>query len=379
MPASRTTFLAASYRELRLLETATGQQLKSILTEQKVSMDALAFSPDSRLAVSGGEDGSVKIWDLEAGRELQSLDLGGGLVWTTAFSPDGRFVLAAGGQDNARQLKVWEVTGKEIGRFALPPTAAGEVEFTSDSRFVLFRASEGGFHVAEAATGKVLRHIGKEWMTKNLVLSADGRSALGLDLNRLRLWDIASGKEPVQFNGHGNDLVIVHAGAFSPDGRLAASGASDTTVKLWDTATGKRLHTLSGHTDEVRSVAFSPDGGFVISGSEDGTARLWEVSTGREVAMLVGGMTEWVTLTPEGFFSSSHRDTEMLAISRELETSTIGQIHQSLFNPDLVREALASDPNGDVKSAAEVVNIDKVLDAAPLPTSPSSRPRRGAA
>ena len=70
---------------------------------------------------------------------------------------------------------------------------------------------------------------------------------------------------------------------------------------------------------------------------------------------------------PKGFFTASQRDTDTLAIVRGFEVAAIGQVYQSLFNPDLVREALAGDPDGEVKRAAEVINLDKVLDAGPPP------------
>ncbi len=57
----------------------------------------------------------------------------------------------------------------------------------------------------------------------------------------------------------------------------------------------------------------------------------------------------------------------MLAIVRGLEVTTIGQVYQSLFNPDLVREALARDLNHEVEEAAKVINLDKVLDSGPAP------------
>jgi HAMP domain-containing protein len=159
-----------------------------------------------------------------------------------------------------------------------------------------------------------------------------------------------------------------YAIALSADGRTALSGGSDKKLMLWDVATGKKLRTLRGHTDTIHAVAFSADGRTALSGSSDATTRLWDVGKERELARIVStGGDIWLTITPEGFFTSSHRDTALLAITRGLETTAVGQVYQSLYNPDLVREALAGDPNGEVQRAAGVISLEKVLDAGPPP------------
>ena len=82
----------------------------------------------------------------------------------------------------------------------------------------------------------------------------------------------------------------VDALAFSPDGRLLASGSADHTVRLWETATGRELRSLAGHTLYVRALAFSPDGRLLASAGADATVKLWDVATGREARGLGAGV-----------------------------------------------------------------------------------------
>jgi WD40 repeat protein len=146
-----------------------------------------------------------------------------------------------------------------------------------------------------------------------IAYSPDGKIlASGGHDNAIRLFDAASGKEIRRLLGHKPrsysptpdpansfnpvDALVsatgeggVNSVAFSPDGKVLASGGWDDTVRLWDVATGKELRKIDAHKAMVGRVVFSPDGKILASrGGLDGTVRLWDPTTGTQLQKFVG-------------------------------------------------------------------------------------------
>jgi WD40 repeat protein len=129
----------------------------------------------------------------------------------------------------------------------------------------------------------------QEFFTR-LALSPDGRTvACGRAKitifgdavpTRITLWDVMTGREVMQLDGHDDWVWSV---AFSPDGKHLASGGGDGRVVVWDVRTARRMQELRGRRgSSVLSVAFTPDGREVVSGGLDDHVHVWDLSTGVE-------------------------------------------------------------------------------------------------
>jgi parallel beta-helix repeat protein len=231
---------SGSYKEIKLWDVATGREVRT-LTGHSESVWSVAFSPDGRLLASGSYDKTIKLWDVTSGSLVRTLTGHTGSVYSVAFSPDGR-LLASGSYD--KTIKLWEVaSGREVRTLSGHTSWVNSVAFSPDGRLL--------------ASG-----------------SCGQRDSGGVCIQgEIKLWDVASGSLVRTLTGPDSVLSV----AFSPDGRLLASG-SYKEIKLWDVASGREVRTLSGHTSWVNSVAFSPDGRLLASGSDDETIKLWDIS-----------------------------------------------------------------------------------------------------
>ncbi|MFO0875296.1 MAG: protein kinase [Phycisphaerales bacterium] len=289
----------------------------------------------SGLVASASADGVARLWNMESGELVRTLDVQPGGIHGVAFSKDGATLatwnrggsiwLRDGDGADVRQRLSFD---GEIEVACLSADGARLAAGGAGGRVACWNADDGAC-IAELtasaspttvvslafsprgdrlACGLVQRRIvlwsldepalprelrGHEEAVSGLAFGADGETLFSTSWDRtMRTWQLDASASPAAITTLRGHTDHVLAAQFSPDGSLLASGSRDGTIRLWDPELGAALGALGddvldtlGH---VYAIDFSPDGRLIASGSDDRTVRLWNASTGEPLALLEG-------------------------------------------------------------------------------------------
>ena len=310
----------------------------TVIAADDPGITGLALSPDGRFLAGGGNDNTVRIYDLSQ-PDQKPFILEGPIAEVTAvaFSPDGSVLAAA----SFEEILLWDTADYDADP-AIWPAHTGEwvnaLVFSMDGQWLASGGDDGVLNLWTAdqvgEPARVLNGMEPVW---SLAFSPDGQSiAAGQQTGVLQVWNLADGEvQPRQLEGH---LGTVYALAYAPDGSTLASGSSDTDIHLWDmeseqgefqilrghqgsvtalmfSAAGDRLASgsddnnvhvwsrslengdpliLRGHSAGVRSVIFSADDLALISGGMDGAIRRWDLANQEQEPQILEGHQDWV-------------------------------------------------------------------------------------
>ncbi|CAG7853144.1 COMPASS-like H3K4 histone methylase component WDR5B {ECO:0000303/PubMed:19567704} Short=AtWDR5B {ECO:0000303/PubMed:19567704} [Serendipita indica DSM 11827] len=333
---------------IRLWDVDTGQAVGEPLQGHGDGVCAVEFSPDGSRIVSGSHDNTIRFWHVDTGQpDGEPLRGHQNSVWVVAFSPDGSRVVS-GSRDWT--IRIWDVeTGEPVGEpFSGHQGSVNTVGFSPDGSRVVSGSDDRTIRLWDVDTGHpvgkpLLSHT--DWIYA-VGFSPDGSRIVSGSLDStIQLWDVETGQavgEPLR--GH---LGQVLTAKFSPDGSKIVSGSSDNMIRLWDATTGHSVgEPLCGHRDSVNAVEFSPDGSRIVSGSSDWTIRMWDVETGQPVGEPVPGHGGWVRgvgISPDGSRIVSGSDDKTI---RLWDASTGQPVGEPLQGHEEVVWAVTFSPDG---------------------------------
>jgi eukaryotic-like serine/threonine-protein kinase len=267
-------------RVLRTNLAAWHTQLDPLLAVQDHGgpITALAFSRDGKLAATGGQARTVRLWDGRGAQPLADSIACNDAVRSLVFSPDSA-VLAIVSRDG--KLQFWDT---RTHRFCPAAFAHGatvhSIVYSRDGKIVAVQGEDHALRFFSTEHGRPLPPVlALEQRIKMASFAPDDKTIVTLtDDGMIQLWDATTGKKREAFANHRGLM----AADLSRDGRWLATGSGDRSLRIWDASSLKLQHEMT-HTSPVRAVAFSPDCRTVLTGCFDKSARLWDASTGESL------------------------------------------------------------------------------------------------
>jgi WD40 repeat protein len=338
--------------EIHIAEVPSGEVVSRLKGHHSAPVTSVAFAPDGKVLASTGPDQTLRLWDVETGKELQRAEskhvsgvsflaggktlltgsLNGIVRWWDAVtvkelrrlteSPDRGAHLALSPDESLMACWSWNtIRVRELPTGKLCVASSGhdghvrELALAPDGKILATGGYDGTIRLWDVASGKEVERLdgGLTWMERGLAYSADGTTLVAAGSGAMiRVWDARTRKLRRQFRGAPRDVSCC---ALSPDGKLvAALGSSDSLIRLFRTADGTEARRPEGTEGRVSRLAFSPDGRLLAVGSDrrparreesprtEGVVRLLDVETGGEVAKFEGHLGEIgvLTFSPDG-------------------------------------------------------------------------------
>ena len=259
--------------------------------------ESLAFLLDGSLLASSYADGAVKLWNVQSGNLVHTLD-DNNSAGVVAVSPNGKFLATA---DSKNTIKLWNMSW-----------GSAEKQLMGHN-------------------GRIIR----------MAFSPDGRTLASVSTDQtLMLWDINEERVAHEISGFGHDLLAM---AFAPSGRRLATGHVNGEIKYWEVSTGKLVGYFQANDEEVTSIQFSPDGNWLASGGPNSFLKLWDTGLERNDKTFIGAPDSVYTVvfSPDSKWLVVAGSSDAIQIW-EVETAELAhELHG--YNDDIYTVALSSD------------------------------------
>ena len=274
---------------LTAIKFSFGQQPKLVLPiGHFLEINAAAFSPDGKQIVTASGDNTAKIWDVVSGKFMVELKGHEEAVSDASFSPDGKKIVTASWD---RTAKIWDAkTGRTLAIMNRHTKAIHHASFSPDGKKIITAAEDTTVKVWDAASGKLLieleGYVEGVFSAAPATFNPDGRNIITVaNDSTMKIWDAVSGSLLVEKPKEDEILFNSAHSVHSPDGKKTYT-IVDKAVQVKDVATGRVIAEMKGHADIISEARFSSNGKYFFTTNFYTPAKTWDAGTGQLLADL---------------------------------------------------------------------------------------------
>ena len=336
-------------------------------------VSSVTYSPDEDHIVSGGGDGTIRIWERSSCAIVRTLRAPKEGFSAVAVSPASKNIISG----SADIVRVWDIaSGHNVRTMKGHGSWVECVAVSKDGKWVASGSRDQTVRLWVLSDGKC-QHIftGHSDYVRAVSFSPKGdRIVSGSDDCSIRVWGVTSGDLEITLDGHSEYVTSVQ---FTPDGDHILSSSIDKTLRIWDVKTGDCVHTIQVNTKYLNSVAVSKGSQHIISGDSSGLARVWDLSSGSLLNSFQTGSrvncvdissdsTQIVAAGEEGGLCLWDLSPHYLTPLKSVEFTSHGQSITATFNDDsfrvwkvgtLLQEVGAPDVHSVVRLAQGPVDV----------------------
>ena len=347
---------------IRLWDLDIGREIAK-LPGHKTRIAALSISPDGQMAASAGTDGDIGIWDLKELKMLHLFKSPSKDVRGLYFNSKGDRLIT-GSRDG--KVRLWDVkTGRIAQLFTAHEAGMSVLCIYPDDNFVISAGMDGKLSRHNMATGRhIMDYEGKGLDIRSIVIGTQGKVLTGGGAKgEVFVWDADTGRLLWKRKGHKGPVKSI---AINEKVGLMVSGGDDGRVLLWNVKKGERLKVLGKHKGPVNFVQVDTEGTYVLSASEDGLTNLWNTLSGNLLVSLISTKTGWAIVDTKGRFDGNESSLAGIEWQDDNLQIPISNFTEAYYEPALLPR-LKNDPKSlsDVKGITAGVRMPPKVEIVP--------------